>query len=178
MTDFITAVRPVADQWATSYRIFHQEKINANTITYQEVIEDFQKEMSIHLAANPKGKGRVGKGAFGPTFADEEAPDQPQPQAGGSQKNRGKKRQSEEDDSSDDKCPAYDMKHKLQTCYYAFPDRAPKWWKPNSRAKATFEERMKSDSMKDQIQAITRKRPRTKSQTPHNQDDHPPKDED
>ena len=89
----------------------------------------------------------IAKGAFDPSFAGqdhqlaaEDALDQgdeeTRAEGKGKKKGAGKRKYT---GGSQSGCPACDQNHPLPECYYAFPERAPKWF----RFKRETEEKVK-----------------------------------
>lgn len=69
-------------------------------------------------------------------------------------------------------CPACDMRHSLQQCFYLNPEDAPEWWKPNQAIQRSVELRLDHDlDFQSLIRAQSRPRTRTpaikQSQTPN-----------
>ena len=62
---FMKAVKYWKPNWELSYGIVYEEKIEAGTLLFRKVISDFKKELD---KIKKKGKGKVVKGFFGPTF--------------------------------------------------------------------------------------------------------------
>ena len=75
--DFFVAIRPVAEHWTTLYRITQKQQIEKGLMTFRVIANDFREEMGSSLRFSQKGNGpKVAKGAFGPTYAGQDNPDQ------------------------------------------------------------------------------------------------------
>lgn len=179
-SDFFDAVKTVVPMWTVSFRGIERKAIENGTLTYRETGRHFRQEILAHL--DPK-KGRPSKGAFGSTFAGENArgghngdaqtteADDTRRAAGKGLRNRGTKRQSS-DHMDDHKgtsgartCPACSKTHSLERCYYVFPNLAPKWFMFSEERRQQVSDLIKTDSdLKDQVEAIKRtKRARSDS---------------
>jgi hypothetical protein len=51
----------------------------------------------------------------------------------------------------------------LADCYFAFPEKAPNWWKPR-RNKEQYEANLKKDEIRDEIAKLKNKRVRADNQ--------------
>ena len=51
--------------WESSYGAVYKEKIKTGTFLFKKIISDFKKKLN---KIKEKGKGKVAKGFFGPTF--------------------------------------------------------------------------------------------------------------
>lgn len=67
VADFLTAIRPLKEHWARTYKMIRQQEIENGTLTYRELARDFREEV-----ASTPSKQLVAKGAFGPSFADQD----------------------------------------------------------------------------------------------------------
>ena len=71
------SVRPIANNWATSYRISKLEQIEKGSITSLDLAHNFCQEMSSQVCFGQKGRTpTIAKGAFGPSYAGQDNPDQ------------------------------------------------------------------------------------------------------
>ena len=72
-TDFTDVVKPIMDYWLTAYLLAKEPLVQQLTLTYQEVVIDFRKEVRKSIKArNPAGH-RIGIQSFGPSFAEKYA---------------------------------------------------------------------------------------------------------
>ena len=62
---FIKVIKYWKLSWESSYGTVYKEKIETGTLLFKKVMSDFKKELD---KVKEKGKGRVAKGFFGPTF--------------------------------------------------------------------------------------------------------------
>lgn len=157
--DFLRAVRPVAENWASNYKQINREALNRGTITRMSLTNDFRQEMMDRPETTAR---KVGKGAFGPTFSGQEAPSYSNEKKTPSPKGRTKKRERAPTDTGTD-CWACSQRHPLARCYYAFPELAPEWFVPRPEIQAEVEDKMDSDeALKAKVKSLRSKRPRTK----------------
>jgi hypothetical protein len=172
--EFFIAVAPIAEQWTSTFRMTHKMQIEKGLLTFRDVANDFRE--CIGMRFSQKGiVPKVAKGAFGPTYAGQDTPDQStigdaQESAEVASTRRrcskgplGKRRApEEEEESSGVSCVACGLFHPLSKCYYAFPEKAPNWFKENPEIRASVNEQLKSDtSLKEKIQRLKAKRSRS-----------------
>jgi hypothetical protein len=171
-TDFFGAVAPIAEQWMISYRITKQEQIEKSILSFRVLANDFREYMGMRFS--PGRSPRVAKGAFGPTYAGQDTPDQSasgdaqlnSAEVASARRRRGPSRKrsapEEEEDPSGRLCEACDQSHALAVCFYVFPERAPNWFKENPEIRALVDEQLKENpSLKEQIQRLKAKRSRS-----------------
>jgi hypothetical protein len=182
--DFFKAVKPVANHWVTMYRFTQKKQIELNTLTYRDVANDFREMMSSEQPL--RGNTHVKKGAFGPSFAEQDTPDQGTggdayyesaevlPQRHKRAAKRSKQAVEADHDQHDrpgGTCTACSQKHHISKCFYVFPDKAPKWFKERPEIRTEIDQRINTDAdFKDQLQRLKGKRPRL-SQTPQRSND-------
>ncbi len=142
--EFLQAVQPVAENWASTYKQITDRSNSIDNISRSSLTSAFRKEMMSRLDIIPR---RVGKGAFGVTFGDEESPDQT--------KGRDRRRptppptmRKRERAATDirDPCETCGLKHGLAHCFYVFPERAPAWFKGIPEIQARVDQRLETDS--------------------------------
>jgi hypothetical protein len=162
--EFFTAVTPVADQWAITYQLTHEEQIEKGQVTVGDIARAFHMYMT-----KPQPQRvipRVAKGAF-PTYAGQDTPDQStledaQDPAKGARRNRSKHGVLEEDTSVEDTCEACDQSHPVARCYYIFPDKSPHWWKENPEIRTLVDSRLEKDTnLRGVVQRLRGKRSRS-----------------
>lgn len=145
--DFLEAVRPIVGQWSSSYRMITKD---TKLLTFRDLSNAFRDEVE---RLYPGGTGKVpkvSKGVFGPSFADQEDPDQG---AAGDAQDEGaeeaeaqrKRRPSKRKKSKDETCAACGLKHSFSDCFYAFPEKAPDWFRPKSELAEKVKERFDTD---------------------------------
>jgi hypothetical protein len=173
--EFFMAVAPIAEHWAT-FRMTHKMQIEKGLLTFRDVANDFREQMGTIRSTSQKGiVPKVAKGAFGPTYAGHDTPDQgtlgdaqDSAEVASTRRRRskgplGKRRMPEEEEmSSSVSCVACGLFHSLSKCYYVFPDKAPTWFKENPEIRASVDEQLKDNtSLKEQIQRLKGKRSRS-----------------
>ena len=62
---FIKIIKYWKPNWELNYGVIYEEKIEAGTLLFKKIVSDFKKKFD---KIKEKGKGRVAKGFFGPTF--------------------------------------------------------------------------------------------------------------
>jgi hypothetical protein len=170
--DFFVAVAPIAEQWTISYRITKQEQIEKSILSFRVLANDFREFMGMRFSLGRSP--RVAKGAFGPTYAGQDTPDQSASgdaqlngaEVASARRRRGPSRKrsapEEEEDPSGRLCEACDQSHALAVCFYVFPEKAPSWFKENPEIRASVDEQLKENpSLKEQIQRLKAKRSRS-----------------
>lgn len=171
--DLSKAIRPVLGSWVSTYRGIYRKELKSESLSIREVARDLRAEVDSQDNQQPAKKTpktQVERGAFGPTFgndpdpADQPDPDQEDQQPAGStgsagSKRTSKKRKSEQQPESkprkksttkasqdkDPRCEACGGNHKLNTCYYAFPSKAPSWFKGNPVIRDAVTYRLQQD---------------------------------
>ena len=176
ITDFLLAVRPIAEHWTTSYRITQKKQIEKGLITFREIANDFREEIG-SMRFGQKGRvPTIAKGAFGPSFAGQDNPDQDA--TGDAQRNSvevasgrrarpsGKRTRLPDEDTSlsGRSCVACGLPHPVTRCYYVFPEKAPQWFVENPELRSAVESLLKSDSaLQEQVRQLRTKRSRSTS---------------
>jgi hypothetical protein len=162
--EFLTAVTPVAEQWAITYQMTHEEQIEKGQVTVGDIARAFRTYMT--KPQTQRVIPRVAKGAF-PTYAGQDTPDQStledaQDPAKGARRSRSKRGVPEEDSSVDATCEACDQSHPVARCYYVLPDKAPHWWKENPEIRASVDLRLEKDAnLQRVVQRLRGKRSRS-----------------
>lgn len=105
--DFFDAVQQVFPDWTRIARYTYRQKIDDDTLRYQELASDFRRELRTYPPNLPTSK--VSKGPFRPAF--------------GRSVEKKRKRESK-------KCQACHRPHPTSRCYYLFPSRAPESFTP------------------------------------------------
>ena len=159
VTEFFTAVRPIAETWTTSYRVTQRQSIEKGLITYRDIAHDFREEMR-SMRFGLKGKlPNIAKGAFGPSYAGQDNPDQDAGDAqnsaeGASQRSRRRPtkrtRAPDEDINSPStvtrSCEACGLSHPISNCYYVFPEKAPRWFTENPEIRLAVDDALQKDA--------------------------------
>jgi hypothetical protein len=171
--DLSKGIQHVFGGWVSIYHGIYQNRLEARSLSIRDVAKNLRAEVSRHELQQPAKKTpttRVTRGAFGPTFgndpdpADQPDPDQEDQQPAGSagssgSKRTSKKRKSEQQPESksrkkstakasqdkDPGCEACGGNHNLNTCYYAFPSKAPSWFKGNPVIRDAVTYRLQQD---------------------------------
>lgn len=164
--DFLDAVTKVAPNWVATFSGPGYDKA---AMDRKKVMKLFREHMS---QSNPtKGKQKsafaVGEASFlagGESDQDalRDASDvsqrAPPAQSQGNLGKPGKKRKRDGQETKSkqfpkrntaaagDDCPACGQRHNLSDCYYAFPEKAPDWFKPNRTIARLVEHRTKFDN--------------------------------
>jgi len=176
--EFFKAVIPIAEHWALTCKMTHKTQIEKGLLTFRDIANDFREYMGTMRISSQKGiVPKVAKGAFGPTYAGQDTPDQGAAEDAQSdsaevvaptQRRRNKRpldkhrTPEEEEMSSGITCVACGLFHPLSKCYYVFPDKAPNWFKENPEVRALVDEQLKENtSLREQIQKLKGKKPRT-----------------
>jgi hypothetical protein len=169
--DFFKAIQPIAESWVVPIRVTYKVQIERGELTFRDLANDFREYMGMRFS-----QGRVpivAKGAFGPTYAGQDTPDQStledaQGSAGvASIRHHGKRGVPEEEEmSSGLPCSACSQSHRLPKCYYIFPDKAPEWWKENPEVRALVDSQLKENAtLIEQVRQLKSKRPRSVSRS-------------
>lgn len=184
--DFLRAIIKVAPTWEISFK--DQGRREAN-MTRKEMMKRFRDHMSDHHPT--KGKLRGGAFAAGDVSflaggeSDHSTNDRDASHAAESahhlttnRSRRGRpryqrpfghqatsKQSSTEDTAAAEgvKCPACEQRHKLEDCYYAYPENAPQWFTPRSGIAAMVRYRLEHDT---NVQGQIRGRKRSRTRTP------------
>jgi hypothetical protein len=169
--DFLHAIDPVMDYWATLYRLIKQSEVDSGSLTYRTLANDFRNELRLRKSTSSSGK--IAKGSFGVSFgpnadcAEGDAPtyqgaegssstDKGRKAQGGS--NRRHKRAASENQGTRPICPVCNLKHQLAQCYYAFPEIAPDSFQPRKHVQKRAEENLQKKDVADQLRKIKNKR--------------------
>jgi hypothetical protein len=165
--DFFYAISPIASSWVTTSRMIYKTQIEQGTLIFRDLANDFREHMASDVH-NQRIIPRVAKGAFGPSYAGQDTPDQgtledAQGNAGvASIPHSRKRREREREMSPSSLCIACDQSHRLTKCYYIFPDKAPTWWKENPETRAYVDQQLKENTaLREEIQSIKGKRSRS-----------------
>jgi hypothetical protein len=133
--DFFTVMKPFYAQWVITYKMTRRHEIESGTLTFRELANDFRDEVK----TAPTQQGRIAKGAFGPSFADQD--DHPSTGARGGQR-AGKRRYT---GGSQPTCLACGQFHALSDCFYVFRDKAPKWFRFRKETEGIVANRLEED---------------------------------
>ncbi|KAF7546997.1 hypothetical protein G7Z17_g8019 [Cylindrodendrum hubeiense] len=150
--DLCDAIQPVLGTWVSIYREIYHDKLESKSLSVRDAVKTLRLKVSrqgFQQSAKKTNTAWVTGGTSSPTFEnDADAADQPDPdqvdqsQAGssGSKRSRKKRKYSQLESTSkkpntkrahakdSSSCDAYEGNHKLSTCYYVFPSKAP-WFK-------------------------------------------------
>jgi hypothetical protein len=170
--DFINTIRSIAPFWVESYKIIKKEEIEDNSLMPQTVALDF-RDATRHLIKGGK-TAKVGKGAFGPTFNQDDS-DKLQQEDHENSKGRTKKRkrssesQEEKPKLSGTKsaCKGCGYFHSELNCYYLFPEKAPDWFTERVHICRTVDRALKEDpSLAELVQKMKKLKSSKKSEKP------------
>jgi hypothetical protein len=170
-TDFLRAVRPIAEHWATSYGLTQEQAIEKGLITYRDIANSFRKEMST-MRVGYTGRPSIAKGAFGPSFAGQDDSgqganngDAQNSAEGASQRSRrrpAKRTRAPDEDIPSTvtrSCGACGLPHPLSNCYYVFPEKAPPRFTENPELRSVVDEALEADSaLQEEVRNLKSKR--------------------
>jgi hypothetical protein len=175
ITDFLLAVRPIAEHWTTSYRITQKKQIEKGLITFREIANDFREEIgSMRFGQKGRTLPNIAKGAFGPSFAGQDNPDQDATgdaqnsvEVAARRRTRPSKRTrlpDEELPSTGRSCVACGLLHPVARCYYVFPEKAPQRFVENPELRSMVDNLLKTDSaLQEQVRQLKTKRSKSTS---------------
>ena len=137
-----------------SYGAVYKEKIEAGTLLFKKIMSDFKKKLN---KIKEKGKGRVAKRFFGPTF------DKVRNNKNNTKKKTSSLRKKEKAIIIHQRCIICEklIYKKLKTYYYAFFKIAPKRGTPSARTQETVNRNLKKNYIKKKLAEIRNKRVRT-----------------
>jgi hypothetical protein len=166
--DFFKAIQPVAESWVIPMRVTYKAQIERGELTFRDLANDFREYMATS-GPNQRIIPKVAKGAFGPTYAGQDTPDQgtfedaQRSAEVASIRHHGKRGAPEEEETSSGlPCSACSQNHRLSKCYYIFPDKAPEWWRENPEIKALVDSQLKENAtLKEQVKLLKGKRSRS-----------------
>jgi hypothetical protein len=147
--DFTLAVQDIMSTWITAYRMNKKEAIRNGSLSYRTVGNDFRDQLRVQGKSINK-PAKIAKGSFGPTFAGVEEPDrdkESEQQDKDERETKDKKnkkgskrkrdstvealsRESQEHSGIRQSCRVCGgIGHLLTGCFYAFPKKAPPYFK-------------------------------------------------
>ena len=164
LRSFMAAVRPVKENWATTYQAIYKPAVLDGSLDYRTVANDFRDEL---LSDQANRKGRAQKGAFLATQQNQGAAkhtrDDNKPATGPAKKQKTEDTKELKDSNKEHnsvRCTRCRRPRcKEETCYYAHPEQAFDGWEPNPRIKALAERNLskqrqsKSQEPKDETRA-------------------------
>ena len=187
--DFMKAVVHVAPMWVTT---FQQHGSKDAAISRKHTMKLFRDYMILQHPIKGKQKGAFA--AAGSSLADGESAQAADGDAYSvdevaSSKSRGRPRNHKQRNDGQrtkskrspqsleptavggNHCPACELRHSLQDCFYAFPDKQPDWFRPNPLMVKLVKLRLEHDTdFQEKLRMV--KRPR--SQTPRIKSSHTP----
>ena len=164
-TDFLGAVLKVAPAWAAT---FSGPGYDRTTMNRKKMMKLFRDYISQSYPSRGKQKSAFAAGEASylaggasdqDTTRDASEVSQRAPSAP-SQGNPGKSRQKRKFDGQETRarqfpkrntaaaggeCPACGQRHVLSDCYYAYPEKAPQWFKPNRTVAKLVENKVRQD---------------------------------
>ena len=154
IVSFMKAVKHWKPSWESSYGAVYEEKIEAGTLSFRKVASDFEKELD---KVEEEGRGRVAKGSFGPTF------DGVRDDKDSTERKASSSRKRERATTIHQRCIVCERPtcKKLEACYYAFPEIAPKGGTPSACTQETANRNLKKNYVKEKLAEIRNKRART-----------------
>jgi len=188
--DFMKAVIHVAPMWVTTFQQYGSKEA---AVSRKHTMKLFRDHMVLQHPTKGKQKGAFA--AAGSSLADSGESTQATDRdaslvdEAASSKSRGRPRNHKQrNDGQRTKskrspqsleptavggnyCPACELRHSLQDCFYAFPDKQPDWFKPNPLMVKLVKLRLEHDTdFQEKLRMV--KRPR--SQTPRIKSSHTP----
>ncbi|KAL8366239.1 hypothetical protein RB595_004825 [Gaeumannomyces hyphopodioides] len=177
--DLMTALRGVLENWTITFQMTNQTSINNNKLDYRLVAAALRDHIRIVNKSTPGT--RVTKGAFAAKYGREDdtadnhepSPDSPTQSmpnnlTGKKQGNKAyrhpqKKRKRSEPDTSFNSptCQACSGFHELAQCFYVFPKKAPSGWRKNRVLERLVQDRLKDQTLEEEIFRITKKKDAT-----------------
>ena len=160
--------------WTTSYRLAKQSEVDAGSLTYRTLANDFRKELR-HRKSTSSGK--IAKGSFAASFgpktdcAEGDAPTSQGAESSSSAGHRAESRSNRrhkraasdqevvpENQGTRPICPVCNLRHQLLKCFYAFPELAPDGFQPREHLQKRAEENLRKKEVIDQLRKIKNKR--------------------
>jgi hypothetical protein len=169
--DFIKATSLAFPQWGRNLRFSERASIKDGTITYREVAGAFRTDMEAEKLLQPKTAG----GAFGPTYVEQDTPDQ----TSGTPMKEEKECLLDVEGMEEDPSGSYTRAAMTRAtargmgkltlsknCFYLFPEKAKSWFRPRDEIVAEVDEALRNDSdLKDRVHALKRNRARSSTRT-------------
>ena len=151
-------------EWIVSYEMLHATEIENGTPIFRKLASDLRKELLKESTQVPRAGRVVGKGAFGPSFADSDDTDQPQSKKGDTEnerektKGKGKRKMSTGESSA--KCSACGLLgHTLPNCLYVFPEKAKgKFHAREDRQKEVNKKLEEDDQLRKEVDRLRGKK--------------------
>lgn len=188
VTDLDKALGATYPEWITSFRQINRSRIKEGTLDYTETAAALREEAGFRLAAKPKPKGTLHKGAF-PTYGhtdeaeDEIEVEMPTPPTSdrrrgstprGRPRGRGNskgglassgKRPRTDTIPTSNECKLCLQFHPLDKCWYIFSDLATENWIPNPVVQKMIQRRIEEDlELAKEIDRIRQKKTKTSDQ--------------
>ena len=171
VNDFLETVERFFPSWTKSFKIFKEEEVRQNTLSYRTLSHKFREELQSYPPAGRQtaAKGRIAaKGSFavyedsGPSDALEgDAPgDETIPKTGSASAKR-KRKAFATTGNDDDRCQVCKCRgHELEKCFYAFPDLAYDSWRPRPAIRKVADANLKKKEISDQVSKVKGKKPK------------------
>jgi len=157
----------VASQWAISFKMTQQAEANKGTLTFRTVANAFRDD----FRPRAKGANRAGihKGGFGATYGntskDSDLLDSSDEGDAPTEERKDTGRKRRRGDTSGGVCLACGLSgHGIANCYYAFPDKAYKSFKPKKHLQKRTEENLKKDDIKAEFEKLKKEKSKNKKQ--------------
>lgn len=165
-TDFEQAVNKAGfDAWCRVYRVNNKDDIRNNKLTFRTISNDFMTEIQ---SVQPPGttKRTIQKGSHTASFKGSQAektidPTTSSPPSSGPSPTTAKapRRKRKNTEGATSGCKACGTPgHTLEGCYYIFPDKAFKKWKPRTAITQKVEDNIKNDDdLRKEVQRLKKK---------------------
>jgi hypothetical protein len=155
--DVVVALKDVIPSWIQSYAINKDSQVEDDTLDYRTVANDIRQASSQYTTDK---LSKVAKGSFGPTFAADGNGD---PDRDNERKSSGKRKRinstrhsfqmsnrrkyndNDDNDYFNQVCKACEGLHSTHKCFYLYPNKAPKTWRPQPYLKRVVEEAVRKN---------------------------------
>ncbi|KAM7182533.1 hypothetical protein V8F33_014239, partial [Rhypophila sp. PSN 637] len=133
------------------------------TLSYRAVANDFREEVRQLTKARIPAGNRIAKGSFGPSFAakkghttyQEDASDsEVEPGSDGGEQNGQKRGSGSEANTT---CPGCDQFHRLEKCWYIFPELAPEDFVEREHVRMRVKETLLDPVLQERVEALKKK---------------------
>ena len=148
------------ESWILAYSITKSQEIDDDTLSYRQVANDFRKAVRSKRAGK---RSPFAKGSFGPTFGGQEDEAAGQSESEKKAKDQKKRKRPCDEDggnqTSRPTCKACGQFHPFPKCYYAFPHKAPDFWRENPTLRKIYESNLQADpALAEQIKRMRKKK--------------------
>ena len=154
--DLLKATAAWLPEWTLAFRLAKETAVFEGECSYREVANDLRKAIQTALQQR---KPKVGKGAF-PAFAGQEAPELQNNEDKESDPKGHKRTRSEGKKLA---CPACNKPHRLEKCYYVFPQLAPRGFRLAKKTQDEVAEKLQEDDqLREEVEKLKGKKQKQK----------------